>query len=172
MTMWHYDGHLEINKMPVTDTERSIGDIYSKIGDRARRRMCLALLLLFIHNIETHQLNHTDLEPRYQGDGPFAPTWEIFARDKIVTLLVGTTRVLILSTTSTTASPERRARDSSERSSCAGTVYIYLPIFCLYFASCCRCTNQKMCVSPGKYYDAFCQIEIMGVVWIQPKIIE
>ena len=43
----------------------------------------------------------------------------------------------------------------------------YLP--CLLLA---RCTNQKMCVSPGKYYDAFCQIEIMGVVWIQPKIIE
>ena len=134
MTMWHYDGHLEINKMPVTDTERSIGDIYSKIGDRARRRMCLALLLLFIHNIETHQLNHTDLEPRYQGDGPFAPTWEIFARDKTVTLLVGTTRVLILSTTSTTASPERRARDSSGRSSCAGTVwttYIYQYFACI-----------------------------------------
>ena len=37
---------------------------------------------------------------------------------------------------------------------------------------CFRCTNQKMCVSPGKYYDAFYQIEIMGVVWIQPKIIE
>lgn len=35
-----------------------------------------------------------------------------------------------------------------------------------------RCTNKKVCVSPGKFYDAFCQIEIMGVVWIQPKIIE
>jgi len=36
----------------------------------------------------------------------------------------------------------------------------------------CRCTNKKVCVSPGKYYDAYCQIEIMGVVWVQPKIIE
>jgi len=36
----------------------------------------------------------------------------------------------------------------------------------------CRCTNKKVCVSPGKFYDAFCQIEIMGVVWVQPKIIE
>ena len=47
--------------------------------------MCLVLLLLFIQNIETHKLNHTDLEPRYRGEGPFAPTWVIFVEDKVVT---------------------------------------------------------------------------------------
>ena len=78
-----------INKMsvPVPETKqyRSIEDIYLNIGDRACRKMCLVLLLLFIQNIETHKLNHTDLEPRYRGEGPFAPTWVIFAEDKVVT---------------------------------------------------------------------------------------
>jgi len=36
----------------------------------------------------------------------------------------------------------------------------------------CRCTNRRVCVSPGKFYDAFCQVETMGVIWVQPKIIE
>jgi len=36
----------------------------------------------------------------------------------------------------------------------------------------CRCTNRQVCVSPGKFYDAFCQVETMGVIWVQPKIIE
>ena len=78
-----------INKMsvPVPETKqyRSIEDIYLNIGDRACRKMCLVLLLLFIQNIETHKLNHTDLEPRYRGEGPFAPTWVIFVEDKVVT---------------------------------------------------------------------------------------
>ena len=76
-----------INKMSVPETKqyRSIEDIYLNIGDSARRKMCLVLLLLFIQNIETHKLNHTDLEPRYRGEGPFAPTWVIFAEDKVVT---------------------------------------------------------------------------------------
>merc|ERR1719378_1955859 len=36
----------------------------------------------------------------------------------------------------------------------------------------CRCTNRQVCVSPGKFYDAFCQVETMGVIWVQPRIIE
>ncbi|XP_023321912.1 uncharacterized protein LOC111696525 [Eurytemora carolleeae] len=36
----------------------------------------------------------------------------------------------------------------------------------------CRCTNQMNCVSPGLYYNAFCQVEVMGVIWVQPEIIE
>ena len=76
-----------INKMSVPETKqyRSIEDIYLNIGDSACRKMCLVLLLLFIQNIETHKLNHTDLEPRYRGEGPFAPTWVIFVEDKVVT---------------------------------------------------------------------------------------
>ena len=35
-----------------------------------------------------------------------------------------------------------------------------------------RCTTNRVCVSPGLFYDAVCQVESMGVVWIQPKIIE
>jgi len=36
----------------------------------------------------------------------------------------------------------------------------------------CRCTNQMNCGSPGLYYNAYCQVEVMGVIWAQPKIIE
>ena len=50
--------------------------------------MCLVLLLLLIHNIETHKLNHTDLEPRYQGEGPFSPTWERFLQDGLVNYFI------------------------------------------------------------------------------------
>jgi hypothetical protein len=28
------------------------------------------------------------------------------------------------------------------------------------------------CGSPGLYYNAYCQVEVMGVIWVQPKIIE
>ena len=99
--------------------------------------------------------------------------------------LAGTTPVSTHSTTSTTVNLGNPARSSSGRSLCAGKRVSLPPdvaagiiILNNYHnntdcvVSCARCTNQKMCVSPGKYYDAFCQIEIMGVVWIQPKIIE
>ena len=119
-------GSFWINKMSVPETKqyRSIEDIYLNIGDRACRKMCLVLLLLFIQNIQTHKLNHTDLEPRYRGEGPFAPTWVIFVEDKVLTYwlisLAGTTPVSTHFTTSTTVNPGNPARDSSERSLCAG----------------------------------------------------
>lgn len=102
-------------------------------------RMSVIIILLFLQNIETHKLNHTDLEPRYLGTEGHPASYD----------------------TSVTA--------------------FYHINYCQPREACkkqfreefmCRCTNKKVCVSPGLYYDAFCQIEIMGVVWVQPKIIE
>ena len=37
--------------------------------------MSVIIILLFIQNIETHKLNHTELEPRYVGQDGHAPRY-------------------------------------------------------------------------------------------------
>ena len=38
--------------------------------------MSVIIILLFIQNIETHKLNHTELEPRYVGQDGHEPRYE------------------------------------------------------------------------------------------------
>ena len=40
------------------------------------RRMSVIIILLFLQNIETHKLNHTDLEPRYLGTEGHPARWD------------------------------------------------------------------------------------------------
>lgn len=102
--------------------------------------MCVILLLLFVQNIETHKLNHTDLFLiKYPGSDEHAPSYD--------------TSVNTFYHINYCQPDEACKKQFREEFMC-------------------RCTNAKVCVSPGKFYDAFCQIEIMGVVWVQPKIIE